>query len=311
MYIISGAIAIIVPIALAVYANRRFKVSWNSILYGALAFFVTFLIFQFALTQISTYLANSSYSWIDEGWFQIGFFVGISLLTGIIEAGTIWLAFKLSGEKSPSWKQGLGVGLGHGGMEILYLYGIQFVTNAIQAIDLQKNGIASLNLSAADATAAQQWLDNFASTPWHIPLTICIGVLFLLIIQVSAAMLLWLFFRKRGVKWFFATIGLQTLAFIVLIFSIFEFFQPWMVTVFFILIAAISAYILYLVKTRIIDQYPELLVAPAVPEKTSDKPVVDGKAEFLPSAPLTTREPKAEKVLTKKSTSKKPAAKKN
>jgi uncharacterized membrane protein YhfC len=61
MYIISGAIAIIVPIALAAYANRRFKVSWNSFLYGALAFFVTFLIFQFALNQISTYLANSSY----------------------------------------------------------------------------------------------------------------------------------------------------------------------------------------------------------------------------------------------------------
>jgi hypothetical protein len=76
-------------------------------------------------------------------------------------------------------------------------------------------------------------------------------------------------------------------------------------------IAAGSAYILYLVKTRIIDQNPELLIAPGISEKTADKPVVDGKAEFLPSAPLITREPKAEKPLTKKSTSKKPAAKKN
>jgi uncharacterized membrane protein YhfC len=235
----------------------------------------------------------------------------ISLLTGLIEAGTIWLAFKLSGEKIPSWKQGLGVGLGHGGMELFYLFGIQFITNGIQAITLQKNGIASLNLSANDAAAAQQWLDSITSTPWHIPLTICLGVLFLLVIQVTAAVLLWLFFRKRGVKWFFATIGLQTLAFIVVLFSMFGFFPAWVVTIFFILIAAASAYILYLVKTRIIDQNPELLIAPVVPEKTADKPVVEGKAEFLPSAPLSTREPKAEKPLTKKSTSKKPAAKKN
>jgi hypothetical protein len=77
------------------------------------------------------------------------------------------------------------------------------------------------------------------------------------------------------------------------------------------LIAAGSAYILFLVKTRVIDQNPDLLTAPAALEKIPDKKVVDGKAEFLPSAPLTTREPKADNPLTKKPTSKKPAAKKN
>ena len=311
MSIVSVVIAVVIPIALAAYTTRRFKVSWNIILYGAMAFIVAYFINLFVSNQLSTMINSGSYPWMDTSWFSIVYPILIGLMTGLLEQGANWLAFRISGAMGKSWGSALGMGIGHGGMESIYAVGIPLLLTVIQVVSLQTNGIASLNLSAADAASLQKSLDSFYATPWHIPLAWGVDRLLWLVIQLTAAMLTWLAFRKRGWYWFAAAVGLQAVATATSMLIGYTSVSVWGAEGVIFVIAAVSAYILFLVKTRIIDQNPELLVAPAVPEKNSDKPVVDGKAEFLPSAPLTTREPRAEKVLTKKSTSKKPAAKKD
>jgi hypothetical protein len=82
-----------------------------------------------------------------------------------------------------------------------------------------------------------------------------------------------------------------------------------------LIIAAASAYILYQVKTRIIDKSPELLEVPVVSEKAPVKPVLEAKSKpvtpkLVASKPAALKAPKPTKVLTKKSTSRKPVAKK-
>jgi uncharacterized membrane protein YhfC len=311
MSIVSVVIAVVIPIALAAFANKRFKVSWNIILYGAMAFIVAYFINLFISNQLSTMINSGSYPWMDTSWFSIVYPIIIGLMTGLLEQGANWLAFKISGAAGKSWGSALGLGIGHAGMESIYAVGIPLLLTVVQVISLQANGITSLNLSAADAASLQESLKQFYATPWHLPLVVGVDRLFWLVIQITAAVLTWLAFMKRGLYWFVAAVGLQMLATTTGMLISYTGISVWASEGIIFVIAAGSAYILFLVKTRIIDQNPDLLVAPVVPEKNSAKPIVEGKAEFLPSAPLITREPKADKPLTKKLTSKKPAAKKN
>lgn len=310
MSIVSVIIAVVIPIALAAFTTRRFKVSWNIILYGAMAFIVAYFINLFVSNQLATLINSGNYPWMDTGWFSILYPILIGLMTGLLEQGANWLAFRISGNLGKSWGSALGLGLGHGGMESIYAVGIPLMLTVIQVLSLQANGIASLNLSAADATALQESLNSFYATPWHLPLAVGVDRLLALVIQVTAAVLTWLAFRKRGWYWFAAAVGLQMVATATGMLITYTSTSVWAAEGIIFLIAAASAYILYLVKTRIVDKTPELLVVSPAPEKPPDKPVMEGKSELVPSAPLTTKEPKAEKVLTKKSTSKKPAAKK-
>ena len=88
---------------------------------------------------------------MNSNWFPFVYAFVLGLLTGLLEQGANWLAFKLSGEMGKTWGSALGLGLGHGGMESIYAVGIPLLLTVIQVINLQANGVESLNLSAADA----------------------------------------------------------------------------------------------------------------------------------------------------------------
>lgn len=310
MSIISAVIAVGVPAALAIYSNRRFKASWTIIMYGAIAFIVAYFLNSFLLSLVQPLITSGEYPWMSTGWFNILFPITGGLLAGFLEQGANWLALKISGDMGKSWSSALGLGVGHGGMESIYAVGIPLLLTVFQVFSLQKNGIASLNLSEPEAASLQESLDAFYATPWHLPLAIGVDRLLAFVPQITASILTWLAFRKRGWYWFLAAIGLQALAFCTASFLGGNDASIWIAEAVLLVIAAASAYILYLVKTRIIDKDPELLMESAVPAKAPVKPVLDLKSEPLSSKPLIPRAPKPKPVLTKKSTSKKPAPKK-
>ena len=324
MSIISVVIAIALPVALAAIINKRFKSGWNIILYGALAFIAAYFFNLFVSNQLSTMINSGSYPWMETTWFSILYPILIGILTGLLEQGANWLALRISGALGKAWGRGLGLGIGHAGMESIYAVGIPLLLTVIQVLSLQANGIASLNLSAPDAASLQESLNQFYATPWHLPLAVGVDRIFWLVIQLTAAVLTWLAFMKRGWYWFVAAVGLQAFATAVGMLISYSGISIWASEAIIFVVAVVSAYILYLVKTRIIDKNPELLVAPVIPAPEKPEGKADAKllgkstekddAEFKPSAPLTTREPKPSKPLivsTKKSTSKKPGPKKN
>jgi uncharacterized membrane protein YhfC len=265
MSIVSVIIAVVVPVALAAYTTRRFKLTWTLVLYGAMAFVFANLVNGFLLNGLGSFIENGKFAWTSDAWFPFAYPLVIGIVTGLLEQGANWLAFKLSGDKGESWGPALGVGLGHGGM-VGVLVGTQLGLSIFQVITLQTQGVEALTASGVDAATAATALASLKTTPWYIPLASGVDILLTLVIQVTAAVLTWFTFRKLGWKWFAAAVGLQAVASAIAMITYYAGFSVWASEGVTFLVAAVCVYILYLVKTRVVDKMPAPVVVVETPK---------------------------------------------
>jgi uncharacterized membrane protein YhfC len=114
---ISGLVATVAPILLAVYLIRRYKVRTRYWAYGILVF----LIFE-VVTRIPAVSLLQRWPYLNEKiksdyvlWLYVFF---LSFSAGLFEEGGRWLAFRfLIPEKDRRWDTSLVMGAGHGGLE--------------------------------------------------------------------------------------------------------------------------------------------------------------------------------------------------
>ncbi len=128
---ISAAIGTLLPIGLAIYLNRKYKVSWKAIFIGALIFVVFQLLTRI---QILNYVKTTfwfSYNLTVNPWliylilgFSAGLFEGVGRFVGI----------KYLLKDKWEWKNGIAYGLGHGGIEAILLMGIPLTATLINGI---------------------------------------------------------------------------------------------------------------------------------------------------------------------------------
>ena len=189
-----------VPVALAWWLVRKYQIRWQTILIGAGTFIVFALVLEPMLHLIilkgphgADIMANTWYYALYGG-----------LAAGLFEETGRFLAMKFLMRREPGTAlPGVAYGIGHGGMEMLLIFGITMISNLVMSVMINA-GQADTLIAAAPAEAQEQLQGQFAQLSTLTAGTLLIGFwerLSALVLQLGLSIMVWTAVRRSG-KWF-------------------------------------------------------------------------------------------------------------
>ena len=192
-------LGIAAPIALAWRLVRKYKVQPLTILVGAGVFIIFALVLESLVHQVvlkgphgPAILGNIWYYALYGG-----------LAAGFFEETGRFLAMKYLLKKAPGRVlTGVAYGVGHGGAEMLLIFGITMISNIVLSVMIN-TGAADTLIASAPAEAQEQVQAQFAQLQSASAGSFLLGIwerISALILQISLSILVWVAVRKGG-KW--------------------------------------------------------------------------------------------------------------
>ena len=192
-------LGIVVPIALTVWMVKKYKVKLSTILIGAATFVVFALLLESILHNI---VLNGPKGEVIKGntWFY-ALYGGLA--AGLFEEVGRFLAMKLLMAKEPTKiAPSIAYGVGHGGVEMLFVFGIGMFSTLMMALMINNGQIDSI-ISQVPAEAKDQLLAQIDQVKTAAPASYLLGLwerFSALILQLSISVMMWVGVRKGG-KW--------------------------------------------------------------------------------------------------------------
>lgn len=196
---VNAFLGIAVPVCLSVYLVRKHHAKLSTILIGAATFIVFALVLESVMHQMVLKGPSGASIMGNTLWFAL--YGGLA--AGIFEETGRLLSMKYLMKKEPSTPlPGLAYGAGHGGVEMLIIFGITMIGNLALSV-LVNSGQADVILSKAPAEAGAQLqaqleqLQTTGAGTWLIGLWERFSAL---VIQLGLSTLVWVAVRKGG-RW--------------------------------------------------------------------------------------------------------------
>ena len=190
VFIVSGILEIIIPLALGFYIIRRFGTSWKTWFVGALMFIVSLI--RIPLNSYASQLVLSG----PISPLTYSLLIAIpSLTAGVFEEVARFVGFKFL-IKDDSYEKGVTYGAGHGGIESIFLVGINVLS------------IGAVLLTNPEVIPPVQ-LDAMLATPFYLPLVGVYERIMAMIVQIGFSVMVLETVRKNDLKYLAAAIGLH------------------------------------------------------------------------------------------------------
>ncbi|MGC5326182.1 YhfC family intramembrane metalloprotease [Brevibacillus sp. SYSU BS000544] len=125
--IVQGMIAFLFPLCLFIYFRRTYKITYYPVFVGALVFFV----FSQVLEKLLHLVVINPAQPLIHNPFLVATYG--ALAAGLFEEVGRYVGFKLLLKKQRDYKDGLSVGIGHGGIEAILLVAIPSIMNLVYA----------------------------------------------------------------------------------------------------------------------------------------------------------------------------------
>jgi uncharacterized membrane protein YhfC len=183
----------ILPTLLWIYFTRTWKLSWRFVLAGGLTFIAS-QVLHIPLVIGMGSLLESIPLWVNA--------IILGLLAGLFEETARYILFRFILKNARAWKEGVLVGLGHGGAEALLLgifAGLAFVNMMVyRSIDLATvPSIPPDQLELAKQQVAAYW-----SAPWYIALLGFVERIFAICLHVALSVMVLYAIAYRRPVWF-------------------------------------------------------------------------------------------------------------
>lgn len=209
-YIVSLILMIGLPIALAVFVTRRFKVSWWVILAGFITFVVSQALRIPASSGLNALFANGTIPTPPDAWIPFLNAIIAGLMAGFFEETCRYVGFRILKKKAKPYPSALGLGVGHGGTEAILLgvlgTGATLVSVLFyNAADQIAKGTSTDQVSYVLAQIAQFW-----AAPWHFGLLPGVERVIALSAQILLSVLVWKAVVNRQALWFLLAILYHT-----------------------------------------------------------------------------------------------------
>ena len=192
-------LGIAVPVCLAVYLVRKHRAKLSSILIGA----GTFILFALVLESILHQLVLKGPHGSDILGNTLLYALYGGLAAGVFEETGRFLTMKFLMKKEPSKPlPGIAYGVGHGGAEMLIIFGITMINNLVISA-LINSGQADAIFAKVPEEAAGQLQAQLDQLQTLGAGTLLIGLwerISALILHLGLSMLVWVAVRKGG-KW--------------------------------------------------------------------------------------------------------------
>ena len=199
MMIVGALLGIAIPVFLAWWAVKKNKANLPPILFGAAVFLVFALVLESTVHQIV--LQGERGALIQGNVLYYALYGG--LMAGLFEETGRFLAMKFLLKKHPATPNaGVAYGLGHGGAEMLLLFGLSMISTFAMALmmNLGQMDLLTAKVPAESKEQVLAQLEQVKTTGAGMYLLGLWERFSALILQVSLSILVWAAARKGG-KW--------------------------------------------------------------------------------------------------------------
>lgn len=196
---VDAVLGIAVPVCLAVWLMRKYRARLSTILIGA----GTFIVFALVLESIMHQLVLKGPNGPAIMGNTLLFAVYGGLAAGVFEETGRFLSMKFLLKKEPSTAlPGIAYGIGHGGAEMLIIFGITMISNLVVSalINAGLSGILFAKVPEDAAAQLQAQLNQLQTVGAGTLLTGLWERISALVLHLGLSMLVWVAVRKGG-KW--------------------------------------------------------------------------------------------------------------
>lgn len=183
---ISLALSLVIPVVVMLLLHKRLKFTWRAVIVGVFIF----LIFQI-LTRIPliTYLSSTT-NWFTN-YFTKHYILYILLLAftaGLFEESGRYIGFKFFLKDHLTWENGIGYGIGHGGLESVFI-GSAFLNNFILSI--------LINIGRAPLQIPESIISRLVQTSPYLFLIGGIERVFAFVVQIGLSIIVLYAVKRR------------------------------------------------------------------------------------------------------------------
>jgi len=203
-YLLSVSGMIVLPLLLAFYLVRKFKLSWKLVLAGALTFIAS-QILHIPVVYALTALFRGGVISIPATWTLPFNAVILGLLAGIFEETARWVLYKFILKDAKTWNEGVLVGVGHGGVEAVLL-GFVALASIVSMIAMRNVDLSTLGIPADQIELAKQQVTDFWSAPMYMAFLGLIERVFAVSLHLSLSMMVLYSVAYKKPSWFWIAI---------------------------------------------------------------------------------------------------------
>ena len=192
-YIISFTGMILLPIIAWIVFTRKFKLSWKLVLAGGLTFIASQIPHIPLVFKLDPFMQKNS---------LIVNAVILGLLAGIFEETARYILYKFIIKNSRTWKDGILVGLGHGGTEALII-GVAAMAAFVTMTGYRSVDMSTVpGISADQVELATQQVAAYWSAPTYIALMGFVERIFAMCLHVSLSVMVLYAITSKKTVWF-------------------------------------------------------------------------------------------------------------
>lgn len=210
LFPLNGLLMLALPVGLGLYLTRRFQLGWRLWWIGAATFVLSqvgHIPFNAMLTQL---FQRGLLPTPAPEWGLIFNAVVLGLSAGLWEESARYAAYRWWAREARTWKRGLLLGAGHGGIEAILL-GVLVLVNFFILAALRTSDLSGLVPSEQLELASQQ-IQAYWSTPLSLVLLGAVERVFAIILHLTLSLLVLQVFIRRRFYWLAASIAWHALA---------------------------------------------------------------------------------------------------
>ena len=206
---INAVLVVALPLLAGMFLVNRFALSWRLFWIGA----ATFIASQVLHIPYNSYALEPMLQ--NLGWdvlpgstelLIVVLLYGIS--SGLFEEGARWLMYRFWVKDSRSWKEGVMLGAGHGGIEAMII-GLMLLATLFQMLVVKDANLASFvepeNLASAEEMVAAYW----GSPAWSHFMSLFERVC-TFFVHVSMSLMVLQSFTRKNIGWLILSISYHT-----------------------------------------------------------------------------------------------------
>ncbi len=204
-YAVAIAFDVLMPVAVVLWARRRLGASWKVVGWGAAAFALSQLLIRLPLVQVSQYFLGDA---LKASSVLMWTWVGVlSLTAGLFEETARLWAFHTPLKDFRRWRDAVGFGAGHGGLESALLVGGLAALGLVNVIVLSAMDPSTLPLNPEQAAQVTEAQATIAALAWWTPLLGAYERLGAMAVHIAMSVVVLQRFIRNEVRWYWLAVG--------------------------------------------------------------------------------------------------------
>ncbi|WP_163783315.1 YhfC family intramembrane metalloprotease [Myxococcus vastator] len=204
-YAVAIAFDVLMPVGLVLWARRRLGVAWKVVGWGAAAFALSQLLTRVPLVQVAQYFMRDA---LKTSSVLLGVWIAVlSLTAGLFEETARLWAFRKPLKDFRRWRDAVGFGVGHGGLESALLVGGLAALGLVNVIALSSLDPSTLPLKPEQVAQVVEAKATIAALDWWMPLLGAYERLGAMVVHIALSVVVLQRFIRDAVKWYWLAVG--------------------------------------------------------------------------------------------------------